>query len=62
MMTASCEKRNSRREEEHSLYHSYADCLLKNMSTKDNKYVVHEKLELVVSENLLQNQSGFYAK
>ena len=25
----------------------YADCLLKNISTKDNKYVVNEKLEHV---------------
>jgi hypothetical protein len=25
----------------------YANCLLKNTSTKDNKYVVHQKLEHV---------------
>jgi hypothetical protein len=25
----------------------YADCLLKNTSTKDNKYVVNQKLEHV---------------
>ena len=24
--------------------HRYADCLLKNMSTKDNKYVVNQQL------------------
>ena len=27
--------------------HRYVDCLLKNMSTKGNKYVVNEKLEHV---------------
>jgi hypothetical protein len=27
--------------------HRYADCLLKNTSTKYNKYVVNQKLELV---------------
>ena len=27
--------------------HRYADCLLKNTSTKDNKYVVNQKLEHV---------------
>jgi hypothetical protein len=27
--------------------HRYADCLLKNTSTKENKYVVNQKLEHV---------------
>jgi hypothetical protein len=30
----------------------YADCLLKNTSTKDNKYVVNQKLEHV--DDILQ--------
>jgi hypothetical protein len=54
MMTASYEKKiTSRREEEHRLHPKPCDCLLKNTSTKDNKYVVHQKLEHVVTENFL---------
>jgi len=46
--------------------HRYADCLLKNTSTKDNKYIVNKKIEhvdisfrelfLVDSELFLQNK------
>jgi len=45
--------------------HRYAEseCLLKNKSTKHNKYVVNKKnssiLMISVSQNFLQNQSGF---
>jgi ribosomal protein S24E len=36
--------------------HRYADCLLKNMSTKHNKYVVNQKLEHVVDTGASQEK------
>jgi hypothetical protein len=46
--TVRVDKGTSRREEEHSLYPlGNADCLLKNTSTKQSKYVVNQKLEHV---------------
>jgi hypothetical protein len=45
--------------------HRYADCLLKNTSTKDNKYVVNQEssmLMISVSKNLLvESECGFFS-
>jgi hypothetical protein len=49
MMTTSYEKKEQIAEKRTTVCtHRYADCLLKNTSTKNNKYVVNQKLEHVV--------------
>ena len=57
MKSASYEKKEQVGERSTVCSHRYADCLLKNTYTKDNKYAVNQKLEHVF---LYQFQKSFW--